>query len=334
MVPEVSVILPYYNAEYTLARAVESILNQTFSDFELLLVDNNSTDKSPLIAEKYFMNDKRVRLLKEPNQGIANAMNCGLQNAKGKFFARMDADDVSMPERLEKQVLFLIENPESEFIGSMVKHISHNQNTAGFARFVDWSNSFHSAKKIEINRFVEIPVVNPTIFFRREIYEKFGGCLHGDFPEDYEMQLRYLEAGVKMAKVNEPLLDWYDYSTRLTRNDTRYSTEAFFRVKAKYFKKWSEKNNPFHPVVWIWGAGRKTRKRANYLEIEGLEINGFIDIVKSKTTLKKTIHFTEIPDPGQLFVVSMVLKKGARKLINDFLLHSKYIEGRDFVMMG
>jgi glycosyltransferase involved in cell wall biosynthesis len=334
MPPEVSVILPFYNAEFTLTAAIESILSQTFQDYELLLIDNNSSDKSSSITQNFVEKDSRVQLLQEKKTGVAHAMNCGLKNSRGQFVARMDADDISLLHRLEKQVKYLKANPGIGLVGCEVKYIAHEKNTTGFKRFVNWVNSFHSPEEIGRNRFVEIPVVNPTILFRKEVYEKYGGCLQDDFPEDYEMQLRYLEAGVKMAKLPEPLLEWHDYSTRLTRTDDRYSTEAFFRTKAVYFKKWSEKHNPFHPEIWVWGAGRKTRQRARLLEKEGLKIQGFIDIVKNKTTEKKTLHFTEIPNPGQIFIVPMVIKLGARKLIKDFLLGGGYEEEKDFLMMG
>ncbi|MBW6534190.1 MAG: glycosyltransferase [Mariniphaga sp.] len=332
--PEVSVILPFFNAENTLADAVESMLHQTFTSFEILLVNNNSTDKSFSIAQEFARKDSRIRLLDEPKQGVDHAMNCGLENSRGRFIARMDADDISYPERLEKQVRYLEKNPETGLVGSFVKYVSHSNGTGGFERFVRWANSFHSSEEIEMYRFMEIPVVNPTIMFRRELFEKLGGCRQGDFPEDYEMQLRYLDAGVKMTKLQEPLLEWHDYSTRLTRTDERYATEAFFRVKATYFRKWSEQNNPFHPEIWVWGAGRKTRQRANLLEKEGLKIQGFIDIVKGKTTKKTTLHFTEIPAPKDMFIVPMVMKYGARELIRKSLLERHYSEGKDFIFLA
>ncbi len=332
--PEVSVVLPYFNAENTLERAVESILSQTFPSFEILLVNNNSTDQSLTIAQYLAQKDSRIRLLNEPKQGVDHAMNCGLENSRGRFIARMDADDIAHPQRLEKQVRFLNENPGIGLVGSFVKYVSHNSGTGGFKRFVKWVNSFQTLEEIERNRFVEIPVVNPTILFRRELFEKLGGCRHGDFPEDYEMQLRYLQAGVKMAKLPELLLEWHDYSTRITRTDNRYSTEAFFRVKATYFKKWSEQNNPFHPEIWVWGAGRKTRQRARLLEMEGLKIKGFIDIIKGKTTKKTVLHFSEIPAPGKMFIVPMVLKTGVREMIRKFLLERNYEEGKDFIFLA
>ncbi len=332
--PEVSVILPYFHAENTLADGVESILNQTFSSFELLLVNNNSTDKSLSVAQSLAEKDSRIRLLHESKQGVDHAMNCGLENSRARFIARMDADDISYPDRLEKQVRFLKENQETGLVGSYVKYVPHSSGTGGFKRFVNWVNSFHISEEIERNRFVEIPVVNPTILFRRELFEKLGGCRQGDFPEDYEMQLRYLDAGVKMAKIPEPLLEWHDYSTRLTRTDERYTTEAFFRIKARYFKKWSEQNNPFYPEIWVWGAGRKTRQRAKLLSGEGLKIKGYIDIVEGKTTKKTTLHYSEIPPPGEMFIVPMVAKHGARELIRKNLLDRNYSEEKDFIFLA
>jgi len=329
--PKISVILPFYNAQNTLEAAAKSILGQTFYDFELLLIDNNSTDSGLEIALKIADDDARVRLLSEKKQGVAHAMNCGLEKSRGKFIARMDADDIADPERLEKQQTFLEKNPDLDLVGSAVKYIPHQKNTAGFKRFVKWVNSFHSSEEIEKYRFIEIPLVNPTIMFNRELFESYGGCFDGDFPEDYEMQLRYLDAGVKMAKLQEPLLEWHDYATRLTRTDERYSSEAFFKTKAAYFRKWSEENNPFHPKIWVWGAGRKTRQRTVFLEQEGLQVDGRIDIKESKTD---TLFYQDIPEPGKLFIVSMVTNTGAGEKIRDFLTRRNYVERQDFILMG
>ncbi len=329
--PKISVILPFFNAEKTLPSAIKSILDQTFTDFEFLLIDNNSTDNSLQIANKLAEKDVRIRVLSENKTGVANAMNCGLKNASGELIARMDADDIAYPDRLSKQYKFLVEHSEIGLLGTEVKYISHQKNTAGFKRFVKWVNSFHNSEAIELRRFIEIPIVNPTIMFRRVLFEKYGGCLDGDFPEDYEMQLRYLSVGVKMAKLPDELLEWHDYPTRLTRNDQRYSTDAFFKIKAKYFRIWSEQNNSFHPHIWIWGAGRKSRQRTAFLEKEGFQIDGRIDIVESKSDV---VFYEELPAPGKMFVVSMVTNTGAGEKIQQFLLSKNYEEGKNFILMG
>jgi len=329
--PALSVVLPFFNAEKTLKAATKSILDQTFRDFELLLINNNSTDESLQIAQTLSKADRRIHILNESKAGVANAMNCGLKNARAPFIARMDADDVAYPKKLEKQYNYLKANPTIDFIGSEVEYVPYISENKGFRRFVDWANSFHTSEEIALKQFIEIPVINPTIFFRRELFEKYGGCRDGNFPEDYEMQLRYLSKGIKMAKLTEKQLEWHDYSTRLTRTDKRYSTEAFFQTKAFYFKKWSEQHNRFHPNIWVWGAGRKTRQRSANLVKHGLNIAGYIDIKKTKPD---AIFYKDLPQPGKFFIVSMVSNTGAGEKIKEFLLHQNYREGKDFILMG
>ncbi|WP_052670476.1 glycosyltransferase family 2 protein [Draconibacterium sediminis] len=329
--PELSVVLPFFNAEKTLKAAIKSILDQTFWDFELLLINNKSTDASLQIAKTLSKADRRIHILNESKAGVANAMNCGLKNARGRFISRMDADDVAHPEKLQKQYNYLENNRSIDFLGCEVEYVPHIAENKGFRRFVDWANSFHTTDEIELKQFIEIPVINPTIFFRRELFDKYGGCRDGNFPEDYEMQLRYLSHGAKLAKLPEKLLEWHDYSTRLTRTDERYSTEAFFQTKAFYFKQWSEQHNPLHPNIWIWGAGRKTRQRSAFLQEHGLNIEGYIDIKKTKPD---AIFYQDLPQHGRLFIVSMVTNTGAGEKIRAFLQERNYVEGNDFILMG
>ena len=110
--PQISILLPYYNDAATIDRAIESISAQTYSDFECLLIDNNSIDGSSLIVADWCKKDPRFIQLSEKRQGIAHALNQGLDNAKGKFIARMDADDWSFAERLQLQIEFLTSHPE------------------------------------------------------------------------------------------------------------------------------------------------------------------------------------------------------------------------------
>ncbi|QDU56902.1 Putative glycosyltransferase EpsE [Aeoliella mucimassa] len=118
MRPLISVIMPVYNAERYVAEAVESILAQTCGDFEFLIVDDGSSDRSLAILEKYASKDKRIRLKSRANTGYVVALNEMLADAEGEFIARMDADDISLPERFEKQIAYLQEHPECVVLGT------------------------------------------------------------------------------------------------------------------------------------------------------------------------------------------------------------------------
>lgn len=330
--PELSVILPFYNVENTLKRAVNSILQQTFSDFELILINNNSTDSSGLIATKLAESDARIKLIAEKQQGVVFAMNIGMQEADGKYLARMDADDVSLPKRLENQYHFLQKNPQIGLVGCNVNHVSILP-SRGFQRFVNWVNSFHTSSDIWAKRFIEIPLIQPTAMFRAKLVEKHGVYQQGAFPEDYELFLRWLDEGVRFHQLPEILHEWHDSDTRLTRTDERYSPDAFYKTKALYFAKWFQRSHP-DKELWIWGAGRKSRQRAAFLENEGLIISGYYDLAANKNSQQLCCSYLEIPDRGTQFILSMVASYGASEKINAYLLSRKYQPNNDFLLMA
>ena len=183
--PKVSVVLPFFNAEKTLQRAVESIYEQDFEDFECILVDNNSSDRSGEIANEWTGRDRRIKLVSESRQGVMFASNCGAEQSTGEYLARMDADDRAYPERLRLQVEFLNQNPDFGAVAGQVMHVGEPERTEGFRRFVDWSNSLTTYEEIYFRRFIEAPIVNPTTMWRRETMVKHGMYLCADFPEDY-----------------------------------------------------------------------------------------------------------------------------------------------------
>ncbi len=328
-----TVVLPFFNAEKTLNNAIKSVLNQSFTDFDFVLVNNNSTDKSVEIVEKYISQDKRIILLHEKEQGVTFASNKGMQYAKTDYIARTDADDILHKNKLEKQIIFLENNNNIDIVGTRVNYIGDTENK-GFKAFVDITNKITTSQQIELNRFVELQVINPTIMFRKSVAEKYGYYKHGDFPEDYEMFLRWLDNGVKFYKLEDYLLDWQDSETRLTRTDERYSFDAFYRTKAPYLAKYLSKNNKYHPKVAVWGAGRLSRKRAEMLLDYGIEIDLFIDIDSKKIKRNNTIHYSKLEKSLNLFVLSYVSNRGAKEKIKQFLEEKGFIEGKDFLLIA
>lgn len=332
--PKISVILPFYNAETTLARAIQSIESQSFTNFECILIDNNSTDNSKEIALKFVNNDKRFKLISEKKQGVMFASNAGWELSKGKYIARMDADDWSHPDKLKLQNDFLDFNSDYGAVGTLVKHISHSEFTGGMARFVEWSNNVITYDEILNNRFIELPIVNPTAMWRREIAQKHGMYKSGDFPEDYEMWLRWLDEGVKICKLKEVLLDWHDSDNRLTRTNPIYSDNAFYKIKTGYLAKWLKKHNPFYPKVAVWGASKISRRRARLLESHGIEICCYIDTKKGRQLNQQVYYYEDIPSPDDIFVLTYIRQMEHRKEIREFLPTKGFIEGDSFLLVS
>ena len=184
-------------------RAIRSITNQTYQDFECILINNNSTDNSLSIASSLAKADTRLKITEESRQGVVFASNKGFQKACGEYIARMDADDESHPERLTLQEAFLEQNPEFSAVGGLVEYNSNFQSFRGFKRYVNWVNSVLSYEQIKTSRFIDSPIVNPSAMWRKETGEKHGMYKSGNFPEDYEMWLRWLEEGVKISCITE-----------------------------------------------------------------------------------------------------------------------------------
>lgn len=299
-----------------------------------MLINNNSSDRSTDIAIQWINKDSRFKLFHENKQGVAYASNTGAKKASGKYIARMDADDWCFRNRIKLQANFLDNNPEFDVIAGQVEYVSHRKDTDGFKRYVDWNNSILSYEELLKNRFIEMPLINPTCMWRKSTSDKHELYLDGDFPEDYEMWLRWLNKGVKIKKLERVILKWNDSDTRLTRTHPAYSDSAFYHIKTKYLADWLKNNNPFFPEVVIWGASKTSRKRANILEDYGCNIKAYVDIKKSRQLDKKVIHYEDIDEPGNYFILVYMKLIDARNQIIDYLRARKYVEGIDFLLVS
>jgi glycosyltransferase involved in cell wall biosynthesis len=334
--PEVSVLMPVFNAGAAVIRAIESIQQQSLQKWELIAVDDGSTDETPATLRRISAREPRLRVLAIPHGGIVTALNTGLAQALAPLVARMDADDAAHPERLAAQANYLRERPELGLAGCLVEFGGDRQRQAGYALHVDWINSLLTPDDIELNRFVESPFAHPSVMFRTALARQHGGYRHGDFPEDYELWLRWMEAGVATAKVPRVLLTWNDPPNRLSRVDSRYDPEAFYRCKAGFLARWLRRHVESHRRVLVWGAGRPTRRRAEFLTGHGVKITGYIDIdprkIGRELAARPVLGPQEIPAPAKCFILGYVAKRQARGLVRAHLTGLGFIEGRDFLM--
>lgn len=334
--PPVSVILPAYNGEKTVEAAVRSILAQSMPDFELIAIDDGSVDETPRILSRLQACDPRVCVVRQPHRGLVAALQRGLAEARGRYIARMDADDIALPDRLKAQQARLESRPEVGLVSCRVRFGGDPEQQKGYAEYVRWTNSLLSAEDISLSRFIESPLAHPSVMFRKELAERLGGYRDGDFPEDYELWLRWLEAGVRMEKLPAMLLVWNDSAGRLSRTSPRYSIESFYRIKSRFLVRWLELHNPHFPSVWLVGAGRTARKRAELLERSGVRIEAFLDVDPDKVGRsiggRPVLHRRDLPAPGGQFLLSYVGSRGARKDIEGFLENRGFQRGKDFLM--
>ena len=334
-VPPVDIVLPYRDAEDTLPACLASIAAQTFRPWRLLAVDDGSRDGSTAVVRAFAAEQGPTVMLDSGGAGLVAALNLALAHADAPLIARMDADDTMHPERLARQVMHLEENPLCGVVGCQVVE---DGLPGGLRRYVAWSNALLDHAAMFRARFIEAPLVHPTACFRRELVARHGGYRAGDFPEDYELWLRWMACGVRFAKVPAPLLAWRDRPERLTRTDPRYAVDRFFAVKAEALVRWLDAESPFGRTVWVWGAGYETRRRVRALVRAGVSIASFIDIDPRKIGTRNqdgpVVGPEALPGPEACLVLAAVGNLGARDLIAQELRCRGFIEGRTFLCIA
>lgn len=328
--------MPFYNAGKTLAETLDSILAQTFKEFVVLAVDDGSSDDSSEIVRHYMQHDPRIQLHQPGRLGVVGAMNYALHHCPAPLCARMDADDIMAPQRLEKQWHYLQEHPRIALVGSRVRLFPEAIIQPGFNEYIRWQNGCLTPRQIADNIYVELPIAHPSVMFRRDTILGVGGYRDGDFPEDYELLLRLHQHGHPMAKLPEVLLHWRDSDSRLTRTDRRYSRDAFDRIRASYLAA-DPRLQQGRPLAY-WGAGRTTRKRSAHLIAHGHQPHVWIDIDPKK--IGNIIEGARVVAPEWLqrkekhFVLSYVNNHGAQDLIARELEAMDYECGIDYLLVG
>ena len=330
MQPLISVVCPVHNGGKFLPEAVSSILAQSHRNLELLLVDDHSTDGA---VESLNVADDRLRVISCPERGVSHAFNAGLAQCQGQYVARMDADDIAMASRLERQLGLLIENPGIGIAGACVDFFTDGTVGQGNRVYRDWLNSLTQPDDIARAMFIESPIPNPTAMFRREIIERLGGYQHPGWPEDYDLFLRANAEGIKMAKPPDTLLHWRDHPSRLTRTDSRYSLENFQRAKLFYL---AQGGLPERDLI-IWGAGPTGKLTHDLLREYGAGVSGFIDVhprrVGGRKRDKPVWEMAAALRPG-VFTLVAVGARGARDEIRHYLATHDRVEGKDFLCVS
>ncbi|MFI8378751.1 glycosyltransferase family 2 protein [Leeuwenhoekiella sp. NPDC079379] len=251
--PLISVLLPVYNAANFIEESVQSILNQTLGDFELLIIDDCSTDSTLKVIESF--EDSRIFLYrKKINSGYTESLNWGITNSRGKYIARMDADDISLPTRFEKQIRFLEENPDVAICGTDAKVIG------GDLKF----NYPSSNEEIKINLLFGSSLVHPTIMGRREVFLEYSYDTSKEPAEDYDLFTRLAVSGKKMANIPESLLVYRVHSNQISQVQNTKQNSSAQQSMLRMFKKIPYDKNTFSDtqvLEAIWPSGQHTTDR-------------------------------------------------------------------------
>jgi glycosyltransferase involved in cell wall biosynthesis len=196
---KVTVLMPAYNTGAYIREAIQSVLNQTFTEFELLIINDGSTDDTEEIIRS--LSDPRIVLISQGNAGVSAALNTGLRNARGKYIARFDADDICYPNRLKSQYHFLQENPDYVLIGSDADYIDKNGNYLFYYECIG-----HSQEEISQRIEIGCPFIHSSVFFLKDIAVEIGGYNERAHSfEDYLLWINFIKRG-RVMNFNIPLI--------------------------------------------------------------------------------------------------------------------------------
>lgn len=220
--PLVSVVMSVYNSEKYLKEAIESILNQTYTNFEFIIVNDGSTDSSLDIIQEYMKKDERIVLISRDNKGLPYSLNEGIEKAKGRYIARMDADDISLSTRFEEQIKFMEENPEIGVCGTWTEIFGENINTKIMKHPIA-----HDEMKVRL--LFSVCFAHPTVMIRKEVLDKSKLKYNLDYvnAQDYELWSRISEV-TTMANLPKILLKY-----RISENSITSVTDSQ-KIKLRY----------------------------------------------------------------------------------------------------
>jgi GT2 family glycosyltransferase len=327
-----SVVLPFRDAAATLATAVTSTLSDLGARGELLLVNDGSTDGSAELAASIARKDARVRLVASGGRGIAAALAEGIAAARGDLVARMDADDVLLPGRIGAQVAALEADARLAVVGCRVRVEGLGADVGeGLRRYVAWQNALLTPEDHARDRFVESTLCHPATMLRKSAVLAVGGYRDVPWPEDWDLWLRLLAEGFRIAKVPHEGLVWRHRAGRETFSSARCSEEALRRARAHHLARWL---GPERSPLVVWGAGRTGRRLARALEAEGRCADAFVDIDPRK--IGRTARGAPIVRPEALvrgggMVVVAVGAQGARMEVRAHLASRGFEDVSDFI---
>ena len=224
--PRVSVVIPAYNAQRYLRESVESVLQQSFKDFECIVVDDGSTDRTPAIIDELAARDPRVRRLTIEHGGIVKGLNAGVEAARGQYIVRTDADDICLPNRFERQVRFLDDHPDCVLAGSKVTLVDPYNSTLWDVEV----KANHEQIEAELLRGNGWAVIHPSTLLRRDAMLAVGGYrAEYEWVEDLDLFLRMGQIG-RLANLQEPLLRYRQHFASVNRTRLELQVERTRRA--------------------------------------------------------------------------------------------------------
>lgn len=317
--PIVSIVIPFKNTAHFLVECLESIVKQTFKDWEVIAINDHATDNSLGILETYAKKDGRFQVFSNEGTGIIPALQTAYNKSSGTFITRMDSDDIMKPNRLKVMTDLLIKHGKGNVSVGQVRYFSERGISDGYSRYEKWLNGLTALGSNYSEIYKECVIPSPCWMTYREDFESCGGFKSNRYPEDYDLAFRFYEKGLKVIPCNEVLLLWRDYDTRTSRTHEHYAQNYFLDIKLHYFLRLDYNQNK---TLVVWGAGFKGKKIAKELIKKNADFTWVCDNpnkINTKIYNHELFHFSKLARLQSPQIIITVANLDAQEEIKDYL---------------
>ncbi len=305
--PLISILTPFKNTAEFLPEYLQSICDQTYQNWELIIVNDSSTDSSLSVVEQYATNDDRIKVYQNKGSGIIEAMRTAFDQSEGDLITRMDSDDIMTPDKLEVLGELLIEKGKGHVAIGQVKYFSEKGIGDGYDRYEKWLNKLTSEGANFSEIYKECVIPSPNFMVYREDLVKCGDFQSDTYPEDYDLAFRFYKHGMKCIPCHQLTHYWRDYSTRTSRTHEHYNNNFFLEIKINYFL---ELEYDASRPLTVWGAGAKGKTIAKHLVEKGIAFHWICDNPKKighiiyEQELLKFDFLSKINNPQSIITVA------------------------------
>lgn len=315
----VSIVVPFKNTAQYLPECLDSIIAQTHKNWEILAVNDHSTDNSLGILKSYAKKDNRIKVFGNTGKGIIPALQLAYKNSNGEFITRMDSDDIMVSNRLEVMFNDLKSYGKGHVSVGQVRYFSHRGISDGYSRYEKWLNGLTAKGTNYSEIYKECVIPSPCWMTHMDDFKRAGGFDSNRYPEDYDLTFRFYEHQLKVIPCKQVLLHWRDYDTRTSRTHEHYAQNYFLDIKLFYFLELD--HQPKRPLV-IWGAGFKGKKIAKNLLEEKITFTWLCDNPKKinkKIYGQELNHFSKLEQLKNPQSIITVANEGAQLEIKKYL---------------
>jgi len=325
---ELSLIMPFFNAGRFIAEALMSIQEQTYSNWELIAIDDFSEDDSLNILQKFAAGDARIKIIQNLEKGIIPALNLAFEHCEGQYISRCDADDIYPNERLEMMVGRIKSRAPKTVITGMVSYFSDKSVSRQLRKHEAWLNEINICGATWSNVYRNCVIASPNWLCSKADMQEIGAFKNLEYPENYDLVFKWHKHGFDVECIGEISLYWREHPLRISHLSEDYQQKAFFSLKLKRFleiEKFSK--------LYLWGNGKKAKLCASLLIESGLNFS-WMDLESQHSEEKDSIpredfRFTNLSNGAKL-LIGIYPNPAQRRNIEDFLMGQNKIEGKDY----